>query len=197
MGEEITKSPDTQRTERIPPGQREVKSWPVLHEGKVPRIEPSEWKLRIFGLVEEKRMLSYEDLLSLPRVKVRSDIHCVTGWSLLDNLWEGVSTSMLKELARIKPEAVSVMVYCHGEYTTNIPLEDFFAEDALFALKHNGEWLPPERGHPIRLVVPHLYLWKSAKWVKGIEFMAEDRPGYWELRGYHIHGNPWKEERYS
>lgn len=194
---DIVRSPDTERQNRIPPGQRLVTTWPVLHYGPVPRIDRAKWRLVISGLVAKERSLSWEEFISLPRVRVLSDVHCVTGWSRLDNLWEGVSTGTLKELVDILPAAKFVIVHAAGGFTTNLSLEDFFACDVLFALKHDGRELPPEHGGPVRLVVPRLYFWKSAKWVTGVEFTAEDRPGFWESAGYHNRGDPWKEERYS
>lgn len=182
---------------RIPPGQSATKGWPVLHVGGVPGFDPKAWDFRIFGLVENPVTLSYEEFMSLPKVTVTSDIHCVTGWSKLDNTWEGVSTREVLKLARPLPEAKYVMVYAENDYTANLPLDEFLAEDALFAYRHNGRDLTPEHGWPLRLVVPRLYFWKSAKWVRGIELMREDRPGYWEKRGYHMHGDPWTEERYA
>jgi len=193
----IIKSPDTEREDRIPPGQRVTEKWPVLHYGSVPQIDISKWILTISGLVEKKRKISYKEFTSLPRVKVLSDIHCVTKWSKLNNLWEGVSTSVIKGLANILPDAKFVMVHSTGGFTTNLSLPDFFDSDVLFAIKQNNKSLTPEHGYPVRLVVPRLYFWKSAKWVTGVEFMAEDRPGFWETHGYHIRGDPWKEERYS
>jgi len=195
--EKVIKSPDTQRKERVPPGQRITEKFPVLHAGKTQYIYIPEWKFRISGLVEKERELSYEEFMSLPQVKVFSDFHCVTGWSKLDNLWEGVSTGTVKELANILPEAKFVIVHAAGGFTTNLSLADFFEPDVLFAVRHNNELLTPEHGYPLRLVVPGLYSWKSAKWVEGIEFLKDDKPGFWESRGYHNHGDPWKEERYG
>jgi len=198
VGEEkIIRSPDTERAKRVPPGQRLTEKFPVLHHGDVPRIDVSKWTFRIWGLVERERKLSYEEFLSLPQVKVFSDVHCVTGWSKLDNTWEGVSAQAMKELVKILPEAKFVIVHCYAGFTTNLTLEDFFQPDVLFAVKHNGELLTPEHGYPLRLVVPRLYFWKSAKWVEGVEFAAKGRKGFWESRGYHNHGDPWKEERYG
>jgi len=194
---ELIKSPDTERKDRTPPGQKLTDRWPTLHEGAVPHIDTSRWEFTISGLVEKERRLSYQEFMSLPQVKVFADIHCVTGWSKLDNLWEGISTSEIKKLAHILPEAKFVMVHSEGGFTTNLSLSDFFQPDVLFAVKHNNEPLTPEHGYPLRLVVPRLYFWKSAKWVVGVEFMAEDRRGFWESYGYHNHGDPWKEERYS
>jgi DMSO/TMAO reductase YedYZ molybdopterin-dependent catalytic subunit len=195
--EEIIKSPDTERQERVPPGQELTEKWPALHYGFVPKIDINQWQFRIFGLVEKERRLSYAEFTALPMVKVYSDIHCVTGWSKLDNLWEGVSSGQIRELVRILPEAKFVMVHSTGGFSTNLSLGDFFQPDVLFAIKHNGEPLTKEHGYPLRLVVPRLYFWKSAKWVSGVEFMAEDKRGFWESGGYHNHGDPWKEERYS
>jgi DMSO/TMAO reductase YedYZ molybdopterin-dependent catalytic subunit len=195
--EDIIKSPDTERKDRVPPGQRVTEKWPTLHYGKVHRIDISKWVFTISGLVEKERTLGYQEFLSLPRVQVLSDIHCVTGWSKLDNLWEGVSTSLIRQLVLVLPEAKFVMVHAAGGFTTNLSLSDFFQPDVLFAIKRNNEILTPEHGYPIRLVVPRLYFWKSAKWVVGVKFMAKDKLGFWESRGYHNHGDPWQEERYN
>jgi len=195
--EKVIRSPDTGRKDRVPPGQKVTQKWPALHYGTEPKIDIPKWAFSIFGLVEKERKLDYQEFMSLPRVKVFSDVHCVTGWSMLDNLWEGVSASQIRQLVRILPEAGFVMVHSAGGFTTNLSLDDFFQPDVLFAVKHNGEPLTPEHGYPLRLVVPRLYFWKSAKWVTGIEFMAEDKRGFWESYGYHNHGDPWKEERYS
>ena len=132
----------------------------------------------------------------MPAVKVQSDIHCVTTWSKLDNNWEGISSRAIYDIAKAKPNAKHVLIHCYGDYSTNLPLADFLEEDVLFAVKQNGAVLKPEHGYPVRFVVPKLYFWKSAKWVNGIEFMAKDKPGFWEVKGYHNRGNPWKEERY-
>ncbi len=191
------RSPDTERENRIPPGQRVTEKWPVLHYGEVPSIDASRWIFTVSGLVQPEKTLDFKAFTSLPRVRVFSDIHCVTGWSRLDNLWEGVSTSVLQDLVDISPEARYVLVHAAGEFTTNLAVTDFFAEDVLFAVKHNGNPLTPEHGYPVRLVVPRLYFWKSAKWVTGVEFMAKDRRGFWEKHGYHNRGDPWKEERYT
>jgi DMSO/TMAO reductase YedYZ molybdopterin-dependent catalytic subunit len=190
-------SSDTKRENRVPPGQRLTERFPVLHAGSVPRYDLSKWTFKITGLVEEKKTLSYQEFMSLPMVKVFSDIHCVTGWSRLNNLWEGVSTSAIKELVNILPEAKFVIVHCAEGWTTNLSLEDFFQPDVLFVVKLDNEPNTPKHGAPCRLVVPRLYFWKSAKWVEGLEFKAKDKPGFWETRGYHNHGDPWKEERYS
>ncbi len=195
--QDVIRSPDTDRAERVPPGQELTKNFPVLHYGNVPRTNPDEWSMRLFGLVDAERSLSFPEFLALPQVKVFSDVHCVTTWSRLDNLWEGVPTLALKNLVKIRPGARFAIIHAYGGFTANLSLDDFFAEDVLFALKHDGSPISPEHGYPVRLVVPRLYFWKSAKWVNGVEFTAEDRPGFWESHGYHNRGDPWKEERYG
>lgn len=182
--------------DRIPPDQSVTKGWPVLHEGSVPPFDPDTWDFRIFGLVEEPVTLSYQEIMRLPKVKIVSDIHCVTGWSKLDNEWEGISPREIIKLVRPLPEAKHVMVHAENDYTANIPLADFLGDDVLLAYRHNGKDLTPEHGWPLRLVLPKLYFWKSAKWVRGIELMAENRSGYWEKRGYHMYGDPWANQRY-
>ena len=191
-------SPDTQRANRVPPGQRLVDIWPVLHYGSVPRIDPAKWTLRLWGLVQQEKTLTLAEFLALSMVKVFSDIHCVTTWSRLDNLWQGVSTSALKELVGgLRPEARFVIVHCAGDWTTNLTVEDFFQPDVLLATTHDGQAIDAAHGGPVRLVVPRLYFWKSAKWPTSIEFASRDAPGFWETRGYHNHGDPWTEERFS
>jgi len=194
---EIVYSPDTLRKQRIPPGQHLTEKWPVLHHGDVPVIDNDSWTLEICGAVNTPRTLTWSDFLNLPRIKVFSDIHCVTTWSRLNNLWEGVSTSELKKLVNISPAAKFVIVRGANNFTTNLTTEDFFEMDVLFAIKHDNQPLSAEHGGPVRLVVPRLYFWKSAKWVTGIEFSVVDKPGFWESAGYHNHGDPWKEERFS
>lgn len=195
--DDVVISPDTQRDSRIPPGQKEIQNWPVLHAGSVPKMDTSQWKFRIWGLVEEEKEFSFKEFMALPKVKVFSDIHCVTTWSKLNNLWEGISTSTLKEQVKILPEAGFVLVHASGNFTTNLSLEEFFKDDVLLATKYNGKTLTKEHGYPLRLIVPQLYFWKSAKWVTGLEFLEEDKRGFWESNGYHNHGDPWKEERYD
>ena len=197
LDKETIVSPDTERKVRIPPGQHEVKNFPVLHYGPVPETDINKWTFRIFGLIEKERTLSYAEFAALPHIKVFSDIHCVTSWSRLNNLWEGISTSTLRDLVSIKGEAKFVIIRASGGFTTNLTLDDFFQKDVLFATGYNEQPLTLEHGAPVRLVVPRLYFWKSAKWVTGVEFTAEDQPGFWEHNGYHNHGDPWKEERYS
>jgi len=197
MDDKTIISPDTQRQVRVPPGQRLTEKWPVLHYGRVQSIDPSSWTFTISGLVEQERVLTREEFNALPQVEVLSDIHCVTSWSKLNNLWEGISTAVINDLVKIKTEAKFVIVYGAGGFTTNLVLADFFQPDVLFALKHDGKEITAEHGAPVRLVVPRLYFWKSAKWVTGIKFVAIDEPGFWERAGYHNHGDPWKEERYG
>ncbi|HEV2853103.1 MAG TPA: sulfite oxidase-like oxidoreductase [Thermoanaerobaculia bacterium] len=183
--------------DRVPPGQYVTNKWPVLTYGHTPSIQPEKWTLRIFGLVDGETTLSWKELQALPRARVTADFHCVTRFSTLDNGWEGIATREVIRQVRIHPEASHVMVHCYGGYTTNLPLEDFLSEKALLADRHNGNPLPVDHGGPVRLVVPHLYAWKSAKWVNGIELMDEDRRGFWEENGYHTYGDPWLEERFS
>jgi len=190
-------SPDTERKIRIPPGQHEVTTFPVLHYGSVPKADLNKWTFRIFGLVDKEKTLNYADFVALPHIRVFSDIHCVTTWSRLNNLWEGVSTSALRDLVSIKDEAKYVVIHAEHGFTTNLPLADFFEKDVLFVTSFNERPLTEEHGAPVRLVVPRLYFWKSAKWVTGVEFTEEDKPGFWESNGYHNHGDPWKEERYG
>ena len=183
--------------DRVPPGQRLTEGWPVLTYGGAPRVDLKDWKFLVAGAVEQEVALSWDEFNALPQVTLTNDVHCVTGWSKLDNEWRGVPFAEVAKLAKPKPEAQHVMVHCYGGYTTNVPLADLMHDDVLFAHTHNGQPLPQEHGGPLRLVVPHLYFWKSAKWVRGLLFMMDERPGFWEMYGYHIRGDPWKEERYS
>ncbi len=195
--DEVIYSSDTLRRDRIPPEQIETMSWPVLHEGVVPQIAHPDWTLTITGLVENEKVLTYAEFTALPRVKVFSDVHCVTGWTKLNNMWEGVSSQAIVDLAHIKPDAKFVMVKSdYWQYSANLTLDDFLKEDVLFAVKHDELDLNAEHGAPVRLVVPKLYFWKSVKWVTGIEFSDNERPGYWETRGFHYRGDPWFNERY-
>jgi DMSO/TMAO reductase YedYZ molybdopterin-dependent catalytic subunit len=190
---------DSLRTgkDRVPPGQYVTDKWPVLTYGSTPRIQPEEWTLRLFGLVDAEATLTWRQLQALPRVQVTADFHCVTRFSTLDNPWEGVATREILRQVRVGPEASHVLVHCYGGYTTNLPLEDFLSERALLADSHKGLPLLADHGGPVRLVVPHLYAWKSAKWVHGIELLPDDRRGFWEENGYHTYGDPWREERFS
>ncbi len=182
---------------RLPPGQSATLKWPVLHEGPVPRFDPRTWDFRITGLVERPVRLTWDEFTRLPMKEIIADMHCVTRWSRFDVRWEGVLFREVTKQAQVKPEAKYVMVHGENDYTANVPLADLLRPTTLFALKHNRDPLPPEHGYPARLVVPHLYAWKSVKWVRGLQFMAQDSPGFWEQNGYHIYGDPFKEERYS
>lgn len=182
---------------RVPPGQYLVEKWPVLSYGPTPRVKLETWDFRLFGLVEEPVRLNYQQFRALPQNQFTADFHCVTTWSRLDNRWEGVMAKTVAALVRLKPNACAVTLHCEGGYTTNLTLDEFLDDDVVFAHRHDGQDLEPDHGWPLRLVVPKLYAWKSAKWVRGVEFTAENRRGFWEVRGYHNRGNPWQEERYS
>ncbi|MBI2528202.1 MAG: sulfite oxidase-like oxidoreductase [Candidatus Rokubacteria bacterium] len=182
---------------RVPPGQVLTDKWPVLTYGLTPRFDPTRWSFRCFGLVEEEVRFSWEEFLALPRTEVVCDIHCVTRWSRLDNRFEGVPIREILKRVRPKPEARAVMIHADHGYTTNLPLDELVQDDVLLALRHDGRDLDPEHGGPLRLVVPRLYFWKSAKWLRGFEFLDVNPPGFWEVNGYHMRADPWKEERYS
>ena len=195
-------SPDTRRGDagaRTPPGQVLTAKWPVLHYGNVPKVDPEApgWRLRVFGLCEEPYELSYAEIRAMQAVDVRCDIHCVTHWSRLDNTFTGVPTRALIDRARPRPEAKFVMCHAEAGFTVNVPLEAFTREDCLLAWAHDGRELTPDHGWPLRGLVPQLYFWKSCKWIRGIELRATDAPGFWEQNGYHMHGDPWKEERFG
>ena len=183
--------------ERLPPGQHLVKNWPVLDLGIEPPIDLRAWRLDVDGLVDTKLRLNWDGFNALPQIENTSDIHCVTSWSRYDNRWTGVSTQELAMHAGIKPEAKFALLTSNDGYTTNVPLADFLVDDALLATHWEGEPLTAEHGGPMRLVIPHLYFWKSPKWLRRIEFSASDQPGFWEERGYHNYGDPWREQRYS
>jgi DMSO/TMAO reductase YedYZ molybdopterin-dependent catalytic subunit len=182
---------------RIPPGQRLVKTWPVLHFGPIPQFDGTSWDLEISGEVEEPYTLSYQELRALPTVSVHADMHCVTGWTTLDNDWEGVSFTTLMERARPTPQAKWVIAHCAYGYTSDLSLEAMDDDDVLVAWRNHGQDLTPEHGWPLRLVAPKRYAWKSAKWLTGLELSGKNRRGFWEVRGYHIHAEPFAEERYS
>jgi DMSO/TMAO reductase YedYZ molybdopterin-dependent catalytic subunit len=182
---------------RLPPGQIETVKWPVLHYGRVPRADPTRWTFRVFGEVERPFEISWTQFEALPRREVLCDIHCVTTWSRYDNVFSGVPVLALLERAGVRPNATHVLVHAEEGYTTNLPLADLARDANLVATHHDGEPLLPEHGGPARLVVPHLYFWKSAKWVRGFELMEGDWPGFWEQNGYHMRGDPWTEERFG
>ena len=182
---------------RLPPGQKATLKWPVLHMGSVPLFEPATWDFRIDGLVREPLRLTWEEFARLPMKEVVADMHCVTRWSRFDVRWEGVPFTEVIKLVELKPEANYALILAEQGYTANLPLDDLMRPDVLFALKHKGEPLPADHGYPLRLVVPRLYAWKSVKWVRGFTLLDRDRPGFWERSGYHIYGDPFKEQRYS
>ncbi len=182
---------------RIPPGQELTDKWPVLHYGDIPDFDGAQWDFSVTGLVAHPMRWSYQEFMVLPRVARSNDIHCVTGWSKLDNNWEGVSLFEIARRVTPLPQARHVLVHAEGGYTTNLPVQELLQDGNLLAFRHGGQDLAPEHGWPLRLVVPKLYFWKSAKWVRGLEFREADERGFWERYGYHNHGDPWKEERYS
>lgn len=196
---DVIVSPDIYRPNRIPPGQSRTKKWPVLDASGPPRIDTARWQLQVSGLIRNDISWTFEEFEQLPRVKVFADFHCVTRWSRLGNIWEGVSTrELVARAGGVLPECKYVLAYGFDYgWTTNLPIEDFLAEDALIATHHDGEPISVEHGGPARLIVPRLYAWKSAKWLSGLEFLPEDRPGFWERNGYHMHGDPWIEERFG
>ena len=190
-------SSDTRREKRLPPGQVRTRKWPVLHASTVPAIDMNTWRLRVFGLVSNELNLNWAEFQSLPRAKVYADFHCVTRWSRLDNVWEGVAVKEILSRAGVWPSAKFAIAHGFDNgWTTNLPFHEFDVEDALLADLHDGEPLSPDHGGPLRLIVPKLYAWKSAKWIRAIELRADDQRGYWERGGYHDYGDPWKEQRF-
>ncbi|MGZ4591335.1 MAG: sulfite oxidase-like oxidoreductase [Actinomycetes bacterium] len=185
--------------QRLPPAQRHARGWPVLHYGPVPRFRPDAWDFRVFGATAggEDRGLTFEQLQRLPRVTVVADLHCVTKFTMLDVEWCGIPTSAVLETVPPAPDVTHVMVLAEYGYSANLALADFAAPSCLFATHRGGDPLTPEHGWPLRLVVPHLYAWKGAKWVRAVEYLTEDRRGFWEQRGYHNRADPWREQRYS
>ena len=180
---------------RVPPGQYVTKDFPVLSAGPTPRVLLDQWTLSVGGLVDPPQSWSWEELRSLPEDEVTADIHCVTKWSKLDTTWKGVSLDNL--LANRKPEAAFALIHSYGGYTTNLPIADLIGGKAWVVYTFDGQPLAAEHGGPARLLVPHLYFWKSAKWVTTIELSDTDRRGFWESYGYHEYGDPWREQRYA
>ena len=180
---------------RVPPGQYVTRDFPVLSAGPTPHTSLTEWDFTIRGLIDQPVSWTWDEFLALPSETITEDIHCVTKWSKLDTVWKGVSLDALLE--HVETGAEYVLVFCDGGYTTNLPLADLTGGKAWIAYEYGGEPLEPEHGGPARLLVPHLYFWKSAKWVRGLELRAEDEPGFWEYYGYHDYGDPWKEQRYQ
>ena len=183
--------------DRLPRGQVLTRKWPVLTYGETPRLDLANWSFRCFGLVQEPVTWTWKEFVELPRVEVTSDVHCVTRWSRFGNRWEGVAVSEILRRVPVHPKASAVMVHADPDYTTNLLLTDLVSKDALLAYRHDGAPLPVEHGGPCRLVVPQLYFWKSAKWVRGFEFLDHNAPGFWEQNGYHLRADPWREERYA
>ncbi len=186
--------------DRVPPGQYVTAKFPVLHYGDVPAYRDLEntWDLRVWGEIEQPKTFSFAEFRALPTVTITTDIHCVTRWSKFDTQWQGVQfKEFLKHIPALKPSAKFVMFHCEQNYTANVPLEIMLEDEAMLAYKFDGEELSPEHGFPLRSFVPKKYFWKSAKWLRGIEFMAEDRLGFWERYGYNNHADPWLEERYA
>ncbi len=182
---------------RIPPGQYRTEKFPVLHYGSVPRTELRTWDFKVYGLVDSPLRLTWEEFRALPRRTVETDIHCVTRWSKLDTTWEGVPIRAILDAAQLKPTATFVLAHSEQGYTANLPLDVLDDDDILLADTFNGEPLEPEHGYPLRLLVPKRYFWKSAKWIRGLEFLDHDILGFWERYGYNNNADPWKEERYS
>lgn len=183
--------------DRLPPGQTLVKDWPVLDLGVQPDVSKAKFRLRLEGLVENRLALDWDGFMALPQCEMVRDIHCVTQWSRYDNRFAGVMARDLLDFARPKSTARFVSLTCYDGYTTNLSLEDFAGEDVMFAHSWEGQPLARQHGGPVRLVLPKLYFWKSPKWVTRVELLLEDRPGFWEVRGYHNRGDPWMEERYG
>jgi DMSO/TMAO reductase YedYZ molybdopterin-dependent catalytic subunit len=192
----ITKVNQERESADVPPGQYTTEKFPVLSFGRTPSIDLKTWRFRVFGLVEKELTLTWEQLTGLEKVTVDAEFHCVTQWSRMENTWEGVAFNEVMKLVKPGPEARYVMAHCYGGYTTNIGLDVLRDDDVLLAYRHDGAPLAPDHGGPLRLVVPKRYGWKSAKWVNGLELTESDAPGFWEQRGYHMEGDPWKEQRF-
>jgi len=181
---------------RLPPGQYLTDRFPVLHVGEIPDYQPGQWSLDIFGLVDQSFTLTLDELKALPSVSLTFDIHCVTKWSKFDTTWQGVRVKDLLALAGVQSGATHVMEHAEFGYTTNVPLADITTDEALVAYAFEGEEITAEHGGPVRIVIPHLYFWKSAKWLRGIELIPQDAPGFWERNGYHMYADPFKEQRF-
>jgi DMSO/TMAO reductase YedYZ molybdopterin-dependent catalytic subunit len=185
---------DGASSSRVPPGQHLVDDFPVLSAGPTPHVAMSEWTFSIVGEVDEPKVWTWDEFRKLPSETFTVDIHCVTKWSKLDTSWTGVSLETI--LKHVESAADYAVAYSDGSYTTNLPIDDLRGRQAWIAFEYDGQPLDPEHGGPARLLVPHLYLWKSAKWVRGISLQNEDEPGFWESNGYHLRGDPWREQRY-
>lgn len=189
--------PKTQDKDRVPPGQTLTEKFPVLTYGPTPSVRPEDLQFEIKGQVEQAKTFDWAALMILPQSDLTADFHCVTRWSKLDVKWSGIRVLDLMQQVRLKPQAKAVLVHCCGGYTTNLALDDFLLEQNILAHKLFGEPLPRDHGGPMRLIVPHLYAWKSAKWIRGLEFLDKEELGFWEVNGYHRRGDPWTEERFG
>lgn len=197
QGRAITGRPDMGHVHRLPPGQKLTQNWPVLDLGVQPDVKPENWRLRVTGQVENQLHWTLPEFMALPQTQDVSDIHCVTTWSRYDNTWQGVSSRTILDLVKPKPEVTHVVMHAYDGYTTNVSLGAFSDTNVILAHAWEGAPLAREHGGPVRVVIPDWYFWKSAKWVNRLEFLAADRPGFWEVRGYHNEDDPWKEDRYS
>lgn len=195
--ERKSKEQEMLRAGRLPPGQSLTLKWPVLHYGSVPQFDPARWDFRVWGLVGGPIKLSWEDFNRLPKVRTHSDFHCVTRWSRFDNDWQGVAFREILKRVQPRPEAGYVLAHAEQGFTANIPLADLDRDDVLLATHHDGQPLTPDHGYPLRLIVPHLYAWKSVKWLRGLEFLDHDVAGFWEQNGYHMYGDPFREQRFD
>ncbi len=190
--------PQPEEKDRVPPGQYLTNGFPIMTYGQTPDVTRKEWKLKVWGLVSQPLTFTWDDVMKIPQQEFTVDFHCVTRWSKLDVTWKGFKIlDLMRLVGDLDPKAVHVMEHCYGGYTTNLPLADFLKDENFFAYELNGEPLPKEHGGPMRTMVPHLYAWKSAKWISGIEFIDREQSGFWEKNGYHQRGEPWTEERYS
>ena len=182
---------------KIPPGQILTNKFPTMTFGSIPQIDLDEWELKIFGSITKEITLKWSDLQKLPKYKLTSAFHCVTQWSKINNEWEGILISTLIEFCDIKDFPNNITVHCYGGYTTNVQYTTLNENKAVLAYQHDQTALTPEHGGPLRLILPERYAWKSAKWINGLEFTKEDKPGFWESRGYHMEGDPWKQQRFE
>jgi DMSO/TMAO reductase YedYZ molybdopterin-dependent catalytic subunit len=196
-GERKEREREMQREGRLPPGQSLTLKWPVLHYGSVPRFDPAKWDLRVWGLVAAPLRFTWEEFNRLPTVETHSDFHCVTRWSRFNNVWRGVAFKEILKLAPPRPEGAYVLVHAEQGFTANVPLADLDREDVLLATHHDSQPLTPDHGYPLRLIIPQLYAWKSVKWVRGLEFFDHDVAGFWEQNGYHMYGDPFREQRFD
>ena len=196
MPRKFFEKPEPSQSDRVPPGQYLAKGFPVLSYGETPQVNTDDWLLKVWGLVED-RSFDWSDMMSLPQHEFTADFHCVTRWSKLDVTWTGIKITDFLDALNLDPKVTHVLQHCYGGYTTNLSLEDFARPENFFAHTLEGKPIPADHGGPMRTVVPHLYAWKSAKWINGIEFLNHDEPGFWERNGYHMRGEPWAEQRYG